>query len=104
MPVHDGKTLQIPEERTDEKLGPPPQYKVLIHNDDFTTKVFVIELLVAVFHKPLDAAATLMWHIHHHGYGVAGVYPFEIAETKVSHAMALARANEFPLRLTIEQE
>jgi ATP-dependent Clp protease adaptor protein ClpS len=104
MSEHESKTLQIPEERTDEKTSPPPQYKVLIHNDDFTTKVFVIELLVAVFHKSLDAAATLMWHIHHHGYGVAGVYPFEIAETKAKHAMALARANEFPLKLTIEEE
>lgn len=104
MSVHESKTLQIPEEHAEEKTGPPPQYKVLIHNDDFTTKVFVIELLVAVFHKSLDAAATLMWHIHHHGYGVAGVYPFEIAETKVEHATALARANEFPLKLTIEKE
>jgi ATP-dependent Clp protease adaptor protein ClpS len=104
MPVHENNTLQIPEEVTDEKTGPPPQYKVLIHNDDFTTKVFVIELLVAVFHKSLDAAATLMWHIHHHGYGVAGVYSFEIAETKAKHATALARANEFPLKLTLEKE
>jgi ATP-dependent Clp protease adaptor protein ClpS len=104
MSVHESKTLQIPEERTDEKTEPPPQYKVLIHNDDFTTKVFVIELLVAVFHKSLDAAATLMWNIHHHGYGVAGIYPFEIAETKVKQAMTLARANEFPLKLTIEEE
>jgi ATP-dependent Clp protease adaptor protein ClpS len=104
MPVHDSKTLQTTEERTDEKIGPPPQYRVLIHNDDFTTKVFVIELLVAVFHKSLDAAATLMWHIHHHGYGVAGVYPLEIAETKVNHATTLARANEFPLKLSIEKE
>jgi ATP-dependent Clp protease adaptor protein ClpS len=104
MPVHESKTIQVPEEWTDERTGSPPRYKVLIHNDDFTTKIFVIELLVAVFHKSLDAAATLMWHIHHHGYGVAGVYPFEIAETKVKHAMTLARANEFPLKLTIEKE
>jgi ATP-dependent Clp protease adaptor protein ClpS len=104
MPVSENKTLRLPKERTDEKTGPPPQYKVLIHNDDFTTKVFVIELLVAVFHKSLDAAATLMWHIHHNSYGVAGVYPFEIAETKVKHAMALAQANQFPLKLTIEKE
>jgi ATP-dependent Clp protease adaptor protein ClpS len=103
MPSQESKTIRLPEVLTVERTRPPRQYKVLIHNDDFTTKVFVIELLVAVFHKSLDAAATLMWQIHHHGQGVAGVYPFEIAETKAKHAMALAQANEFPLKLTIEE-
>lgn len=108
MSPQDTHTIHIPKDDTDlapdEKVRRPRQYKVLIHNDDFTTKIFVIELLVAVFHKSLDAAATLMWRIHHHGYGVAGVYSFEIAETKAKHAMALAQANEFPLKLTIEED
>lgn len=104
MPAQENKTLRAPEARRDKNVSPPPRYKVLVHNDDFTTRVFVIELLVAVFHKPLDAAATLMWQIHHNGVGVAGAYPFEIAETKAKHAMALARANQFPLKLTIEKE
>lgn len=103
MPPQESKTIRRPEVLTEERTRPPRKFKVLIHNDDFTTKVFVIELLVAVFHKPLDAAATLMWKIHHHGYGVAGVYPLEIAETKAKHAMALAQANEFPLKLTVEE-
>lgn len=104
MPSQENKTTRAPQVITVERTALPPRYKVLVHNDDFTTKIFVIELLVAVFHKPLDAAATLMWQIHHHGAAVAGVYPFEIAETKAEHAMALARANEFPLRLTLEME
>jgi len=103
MSSQKSKTIRSPKVQTVEKTAPPGQYRVVIHNDDFTTKVFVIEILVAVFHKPLDAAATLMWRIHHDGHGVAGVYPFEIAETKAKHAMALARANEFPLKLTIEE-
>lgn len=104
MSSQDNKTQRTPEVITAERTALPPQYKVLVHNDDFTTKVFVIEVLVAVFHKPLDAAATLMWQIHHHGYAVAGVYPFEIAETKAKHAMAIAQANEFPLKLSLELE
>lgn len=104
MSSQNNKTSHAPEVTTVEKTALPPQYKVLVHNDDFTTKIFVIELLVAVFHKPLDAAATLMWQIHHHGRAVAGVYPFEIAETKAKHAMAIAQANEFPLKLTLELE
>lgn len=104
MASQNNKTGRAPEVITVEKNALPPQYKVLVHNDDFTTKIFVIELLVAVFHKPLDAAATLMWQIHHHGHAVAGVYPFEIAETKAKHAMAIAQANEFPLKLTLELE
>lgn len=104
MSIRNNKPAPVPEVIRIEKTDLPPQYKVLVHNDDFTTKIFVIELLVAVFHKPLDTAATLMWQIHHHGAAVAGVYPFEIAETKAEHAMALARANEYPLRLTLELE
>mgnify|MGYP001549760933 CR=1 FL=1 len=104
MASQESKTIHQPKVEIKERTQPPRQYKVLVHNDDFTTKVFVIELLVAVFHKSLDAAATLMWKIHHHGHGVAGVYPLEIAETKAKHAMALAQANEYPLKLTIEKE
>ena len=68
----------------DEELAEPPMYKVLLHNDDFTTKEFVVTILVSVFNKSLDAATQLMWSVHRNGLGVAGVYPLEIAETKDS--------------------
>jgi ATP-dependent Clp protease adaptor protein ClpS len=77
---------------------------VVIINDDFTTKEFVVEILVGVFHKGIGEATELMWRIHRRGSGVAGVYPLEIAETKVATVAALARENEFPLRLSIEPD
>jgi ATP-dependent Clp protease adaptor protein ClpS len=79
-------------------------YKVLLHNDDYTTKAFVVEVLIAVFNKSIDEATSLMWHVHRNGSGVCGVYPFEMAETKVSLATMAARENGFPLKTTMEKE
>ncbi|MGD9042878.1 MAG: ATP-dependent Clp protease adaptor ClpS [Desulfobacterales bacterium] len=87
-----------------EKTTEPPMYKVLLHNDDYTTKAFVVELLIAVFNKSIDEATRLMWHIHRNGSGVCGVYPYEMAETKVSLATTAARENGFPLKTTMERE
>jgi ATP-dependent Clp protease adaptor protein ClpS len=87
-----------------EKTTEPPMYKVLLHNDDYTTKAFVVELLIAVFSKSIDEATRLMWHIHRNGSGVCGVYPYEMAETKVSLATTAARENGFPLKTTMERE
>ncbi len=88
----------------DEEVTEPPLYKVLLHNDDFTTKEFVVSILVAVFNKSLDAATRLMWQIHKKGVGVCGVYPYEVAETKIGIVTATARENGFPLRSTMEPE
>lgn len=88
----------------DEEVTEPPMYKVLLHNDDFTTKEFVVNILVAVFNKSLDAAARLMWTVHKTGVGVCGVYPYEIAETKINIVTAYARENGFPLKTTMEKE
>ncbi len=82
----------------------PPMYKVLLHNDDYTTKAFVVEVLIAVFNKSMDEATHLMWHVHRNGSGVCGVYPYEMAETKVSLATMAARENDFPLKTTLERE
>ena len=86
--------------RTDQ----PPMYRVVLYNDDFTPKVFVIELLVTVFHKGAADATELMWRVHGGNRGVAGVYPREVAETKIATATALARENEFPLKMTLEPD
>jgi ATP-dependent Clp protease adaptor protein ClpS len=82
----------------------PPLYKVLLHNDDYTTKEFVVMVLQAVFHLGEVDANRVMLHVHENGVGVAGVYPFEIAETKIAKTMQLARRYEYPLQLSMEPE
>lgn len=97
-PRHDtGVAL---EERTRTKK--PPMYKVLLHNDDYTTKEFVVFVLQSVFQRSETDALAIMTHVHNQGVGVAGVYTFEIAETKVQKTVQLARSNEYPLQLSIE--
>ena len=80
----------------------PPLFKVLMHNDDYTTMEFVVETLQAVFHKPATEANRIMLHIHFKGVGLCGVFPFEVAETKVSRVHAMARAQGYPLRCTLD--
>ena len=82
----------------------PPMYKVMLHNDDYTTKLFVIGILTAYFNKSTEEATQIMWHIHKNGIGVCGVYPFEVAETKVSMVTAAARENGYPLKSTMEPD
>ncbi|MEJ2282012.1 MAG: ATP-dependent Clp protease adaptor ClpS [Desulfobacterales bacterium] len=88
----------------EEEITEPPMYKVLLHNDDFTTKAFVVEVLMVIFNKSQEEAARLMWHVHKHRVGVCGIYPLEVAETKVTQVTALARENGFPLKSTMEAE
>ena len=80
------------------------RYKVLLHNDDFTTMEFVVEVLVSYFHKSEAEATHIMLSVHHKGHGVAGVYPKDIAETKVAQVEAYAKEQKMPLRLSIERE
>jgi ATP-dependent Clp protease adaptor protein ClpS len=98
----DSREVILPE--IEEKLTEPPMYNVLIHNDDFTTKEFVVGILMSVFNKSLEEATQIMWAAHRNGTGICGVYPYELAETKVNQASSLARENEFPLRVTMEEE
>ncbi len=82
----------------------PPLYKVLLLNDDYTPMDFVVEVLMRFFKKSELEATRIMLQVHHAGVGVAGVYPFEIAETKVNQVMALASAEGHPLQCTMEPE
>jgi ATP-dependent Clp protease adaptor protein ClpS len=89
---------------TRDEVTEPHLYKVLIHNDDFTTKDFVVEMLVVVFNKSMEEATQIMWQAHRNGTGLCGIYPLEVAETKVKVVTEAARENGFPLKLTIEAE
>jgi ATP-dependent Clp protease adaptor protein ClpS len=86
------------------KLKKPPLFKVLLHNDDYTSMEFVVHVLKTVFHKSEPDAVRIMLAVHHQGVGVAGVYTYEIAETKVNTVAQLAKAHEFPLLCTLEEE
>ena len=86
------------------KVQRPPLYKVLLHNDDFTTMDFVVFILMTVFGKnPIDAFKIMM-AVHQQGLGIAGVYPHEIAEAKCAKVTQLAQEREFPLLCTVEEE
>jgi len=81
----------------------PKQYKVLLHNDDYTSMEFVIEVLMHVFHKNLADSEKIMLEIHHAGKGICGIFTHEIAETKVHQVKQLAKTNGFPLLATMEE-
>ena len=93
----------VTQSRPKPKTKPPPLYKVLFHNDDYTTMEFVVWVLQAVFHHDETTATEIMLHVHRRGIGVAGVYSREIAETRVAEVEQLARAHEFPLRCSVEE-
>ena len=102
-PKRDGErqTGLVLDERTRTKK--PPMYKVLLHNDDYTTREFVVWILEVVFHRSEVEAVQIMLHVHKKGLGVAGVYTYEIAETKVALVENLARQHEYPLKCTMEE-
>jgi len=88
---------------TRKDVAEPPMFKVLLHNDDYTTMEFVVELLMGVFHKSFEDATRIMLNVHKTGYGVCGVYTYEIAETKVETVHHLAIESGFPLKSSIEK-
>jgi ATP-dependent Clp protease adaptor protein ClpS len=90
-------------ERPSVKKQEPTQYKVVLLNDDYTTMDFVMHVLESVFQKTPAEAYRIMMNVHLNGRGIAGVYPWEIAETKVETVASMARRAEFPLRAAIEE-
>ena len=84
------------------KLKEPPRYAVFLHNDDYTTMEFVIEVLRRYFHKKHEEAMQIMLQVHQQGKGIAGIYHLEIAETKVVQVHEYARSKGFPLMCSIE--
>jgi ATP-dependent Clp protease adaptor protein ClpS len=90
--------------RTKPKPKKPSMYRVLLLNDDYTPMEFVVLVLEHFFNKSREEATRIMLHVHNYGVGVCGLYPIEVAETKVAQVMDLARRNEHPLQCTKERE
>ena len=98
---------EVEEEVTDEskdEVREPSLFRVLLHNDDYTTMEFVVEILIIVFNKSPEEAVEIMLNVHRKGIGICGVYTYEVSETKVNIVHVLARENGFPLKCTMEKE
>ena len=99
---HGGSVVEETESKTKQER--PPLYKVLLHNDDFTTMEFVVFILQTVFNHGESDAVRIMLNVHREGIGLAGVYTYEVAEMKVDKVTSIAQANEFPLLCTMEED
>jgi ATP-dependent Clp protease adaptor protein ClpS len=106
MSQEDPSIFQDPELEAEEEteVRRPAMYKVILLNDDFTPMEFVVEVLQRFFNKDRETATRIMLQVHHQGQGVCGVYPRDIAETKVNQVMDYAREHEHPLQCTMEKE
>lgn len=89
---------------SETRLEKPKLYKVILHNDDYTTMDFVVFILRQVFLRSEEEAFTIMLKVHQEGIGVAGIYTFEIATMKAEKAVNIARSREYPLLCTVEEE
>ena len=94
----------LEETRSDQKLERPRMWRVLLHNDDYTTQDFVVWVLETIFQKDRGEAFDIMMSVHRSGIGLAGVYTHDVAETKVKTTRQLAEEHEFPLLVTMEPE
>lgn len=97
------ETNIVTKQKNQIKIKKPKHYKVVMYNDDYTTMEFVINILVSVFNKKLIEAEKIMLDVHEKGKGVAGIYSHDIAITKVSTAMSMAKEKGFPFKLTVEE-
>ena len=100
FPEHGSEVIT----ESETKFEKPKLFKVILHNDDFTTMDFVVFVLQYVFNRSDADAITIMLKVHNAGMGIAGIYPYEVASMKSEKAMNLARAREYPLLCTVEEE
>lgn len=100
---HEEQEGDVAVEEAEPRLKEPKHYAVVLHNDNYTTMEFVTEVLRKYFHKTGEEAVQIMLKVHHQGKGVAGIYTFQIAETKVAQVEAHAREKGFPLKCTVEE-
>ena len=97
------QSAELPVAESEEKTEEPPLFKVLLHNDDYTTMDFVVHVLQSIFNMAEDQAIQIMLNVHVKGIGIAGIYTYEVAEMKVAKTTAMAREQEFPLLCTMEK-
>lgn len=102
--IHGPGTEERLKVHTEPRLDEPKMYKVLLHNDHYTTMDFVIEVLVGIFHKSASEATQLMLDVHKKGTGLCGIFTYDIARSKVDKVHALARDRQFPLKCSCEPE
>jgi ATP-dependent Clp protease adaptor protein ClpS len=100
----DAREATLAEPEVERKLERPRMWRVLLHNDDYTTQEFVVWVLETIFHKPRGEAFAIMMSVHRSGMGVAGVYTHDVAETKLKTTRQMAEQHEFPLLVTMEPE
>ena len=98
----DGQGAVVVERQT-AKTVPPRMYQVVLLNDDYTPMEFVVMVLKRFFRMDLEQATRVMLHVHQRGVGVCGIFPYEVAETKVNQVMDCARENQHPLQCTLEK-
>ena len=108
MSDYDRYDDEVPETgvaiKTKLKTKKPSLYKVILLNDDYTPMEFVVEILESFFNKSHEEALQIMLHVHQKGVGICGVFPYEIAETKATQVMDMARRHQHPLQCTLEKE
>ena len=92
------------EVKSEKKVKEPSMYRVLLHNDDYTTMEFVVDILMHIFRKTIEDATRIMLNVHQEGIGICGVYTYEVAETKVDTVHKLARDHGFPLKCSMEKD
>ena len=101
----DSNSIITPDIQTEKPaLKKPPMYKVIMFDDDYTPMDFVVELLIRYFQHDESSATNIMMHIHQNGIGICGIYPKDIAESKVAQVEARCRQQEYPLRCSFEQQ
>ena len=100
----DTRESTLTDVRSDPTVARPRLWRVLLHNDDYTTQDFVVMVLETVFHKARGEAFTIMMSVHRSGIGVAGIYTRDVAETKIKTTRHMAEEQEFPLLVTMEPE
>ena len=94
----------LTESRSEQKVQRPRMWRVILHNDDYTTQEFVVWVLETIFQKPRDEAFAIMMSVHRSGTGVAGIFTHDVADTKLKATQQLAEEHEFPLLVTMEPE
>jgi ATP-dependent Clp protease adaptor protein ClpS len=102
MPLSFGTETGVAAKK-EQKLSEPEHFRVILLNDHYTTMDFVVEILITIFHKDEAEANQIMLNIHRKGKGIAGVYTWDIAQTKASQVHTMAKQQEFPLRCIVEK-